>query len=133
MANYAKINPLTYKVEYVIAIDDENDPDYVSRLDNYDLFVQTSYNTYAGVHYDPETGEPSADQSKALRKNFAGMDYKYDVDLDAFVPPKPYASWTLNTDTCQWEPPVAKPSADVMPMSKWDEETESWVEIEITE
>ncbi len=68
-------------------------------------WVQTSYNTYAGVHYDPETKLPSEDQSKALRKNYAGIGYFYDSLRDAFIPPKPYESWVLNEETCQWEAP----------------------------
>jgi hypothetical protein len=67
-----------------------------------DVYKQTSYNTRGGVHYDPETGEPSADQSKALRKNYAGLGYTYDEERDAFIPPKPYGSWILNEDTCLW-------------------------------
>lgn len=60
-------------------------------------WIQTSYNTYAGKH--PE-GRP-------LRKNYAGIDYTYDPELDAFIPPKPeqFPDWVLNEDTCQWEPP----------------------------
>ena len=54
---------------------------------------QTSYNTRGGVHYDPNTGEASADQSRALRKNYAGIGYTYDQVRDAFIPPKPFASW----------------------------------------
>lgn len=53
------------------------------------VWVQTSYNTRGGVHYDPETGEPSEDQSKALRCNFAGIGFTYDETLDCFQPPKP--------------------------------------------
>ena len=59
-------------------------------------WVQTSYNTRGGIHYNPETGEPSEDQSKALRKNYAGIGYAYDKQRDAFIPPKPFASWVLD-------------------------------------
>ena len=71
--------------------------------------IQTSYNTRGGVHYDPITGQPSKNQSKALRKNFASIDYQYDAQRDAFIPPKPYDTWTLNEQTCSWNPPVAMP------------------------
>lgn len=91
-------------------------------------WIQTSYNTRGGVHYDPATGEPSADQSKALRKNYAGKGYIYDAALDAFYPPQPFASWTLNEETCLWEPPVAYP--DDGQMYQWDEDTTSWVVVE---
>lgn len=90
-------------------------------------WIQTSYNTRGGVHYHPETDEPSADQSKALRKNYAGIGYTYDRTRDAFIPPKPYASWLLNEDTCLWGPPVAKPNDDKAYI--WDEETTAWVEV----
>jgi hypothetical protein len=68
-------------------------------------WVQTSYNTCRGVHYDPETNEPSPDQSKALRKNYAGVGYTYDSVRDAFIPPQPAEDWTLNEDECWWYPP----------------------------
>ena len=91
-------------------------------------WIQTSYNTRGGVHYDPATGEPSADQSKALRKNYAGKGYIYDAALDAFYAPQPFASWTLNEETCLWEAPVAYP--DDGQMYEWDEDTTSWVVVE---
>ena len=72
-------------------------------------WIQTSYNTRGGVHYQPNTNEPSEDQSKALRKNYAGIGYTYDSTRDAFIPPQPFNSWTLNEDTCLWDSPVAYP------------------------
>jgi hypothetical protein len=62
-----------------------------------------------------------------IRKNYAGIGYTYDADIDAFVPPKPYPSWVLNTETAQWEAPVPMP--DDGKMYSWDEETQSWVEV----
>ena len=59
-----------------------------------------------------------------IRKNYAGIGYTYDADIDAFVPPKPYASWVLN-DAAQWEAPVAMP--DDGQMYSWDEDSQSWV------
>ena len=91
-----------------------------------DVYRQTSYNTRGGVHYNPETGEPSADQSKALRKNYAGIGYTYDEERDAFIPPKPYDSWLLDEDTCLWEAPVPMPEDG---MYTWDEETGTWIEV----
>jgi hypothetical protein len=79
-------------------------------------WVQTSYNTAGGTH---PNGTP-------LRKNFAGIGYTYDKDRDAFIPPKPYNSWLLNDDTCQWEPPTPMPTDGKLYI--WDEETTSWVE-----
>ena len=75
-----------------------------------DTYKQTSYNTRAGVYYDPTTNEPAADQSKAFRKNFAGLGYTYDAERDAFIPPKPFDSWLLDEQTCNWEAPVPYPS-----------------------
>lgn len=85
------------------------------------LWVQTSYNTHGGQH--PE-GRP-------LRKNYAGVGYAYDAERDAFIAPQPFASWTLNDDTCLWDAPVAQPE-DGKPYY-WDEATLAWVEIELPE
>jgi hypothetical protein len=90
-----------------------------------DVYRQTSYNTRGGVHYD-QNGVPSADQTKALRKNYAGIGYTFDEERDAFIPPKPYESWILNEDTCLWDSPVPYPSDGGM--YSWDEETLAWVE-----
>jgi len=92
-----------------------------------DIYKQTSYNTRGGIHYNPETGEPSADQTKAFRKNYAGIGYTYDEDRDAFIPPKPYDSWVLNEDTCLWDAPVPYPTDGGM--YAWDEETGAWTEL----
>jgi hypothetical protein len=81
------------------------------------LWVQTSYNTYGGQH--PE-GRP-------LRKNYAGIGFSYDADRDAFIPPKPFVSWTLNEDTCLWDAPSPLPDEDKP--YRWDEATLAWVEI----
>ena len=62
-----------------------------------------------------------------IRKNYAGIGYKYDATLDAFIPPQPFESWTLNEDTAQWEAPTPYP--DDGKRYSWDEATTSWVEI----
>jgi hypothetical protein len=106
----------------------------VAEADFFDTFVdnepgewiQTSYNTRGGVHYNPETNEP--DDGTPLRKNYAGIGFTYDRDKDAFIPPQPFASWTLNDTTCLWEAPVEYPSDGQM--YAWDEDTTSWVVIE---
>ena len=77
---------------------------------------RTSYNTVGGIHNNGGT---------PFRKNYAGIGYAYRADIDAFVPPQPFASWTLNVDA-QWEPPVAMPTDGQM--YAWDEDTTSWVE-----
>lgn len=87
-----------------------------------ELWVQTSYNTRGGIHYGPD-GQPDG---PGLRKNYAGIGYAYDQLLDAFIPPKPYPSWLLDTQTCLWNAPVPYPE-DGGPYI-WDEESKSWVE-----
>jgi hypothetical protein len=62
-----------------------------------------------------------------FRKNYAGTGYTYDKTRDAFIAPKPYPSWTLNDDTCRWEPPSSYP--DDGKKYEWDEDTTSWKEI----
>ena len=62
-----------------------------------------------------------------IRKNYAGIGYKYDADLDAFIPPQPFASWLLDNETCQWKAPVDYPTDDKR--YTWDEETLTWKEI----
>ena len=94
-------------------------------------WIQTSYNTRGGVHYQPNTNEPSEDQSKALRKNYAGIGYTYDATKDAFIPPQPFNSWTLNEDTCLWDSPVPYPKDGKL--YKWNEEILNWEEVIIEE
>jgi len=79
-------------------------------------WIQTSYNTLGGQH--PE-GRP-------LRKNFAGIGFTYDKQKDAFIPPKLFASWSLNEETCLWDPPTPYPTDGKV--YDWDENTLSWVE-----
>ena len=90
-------------------------------------WIQTSYNTRGGVHYAPNTNEPSKNQSKVLRKNYAGIGYSYDSAKDAFIPPQPFNSWTLNEDTCLWDSPVAYPTDGKL--YKWNEEILNWEEV----
>ena len=85
---------------------------------------RTSYNTRGGIHYDPETNEPSQDQSKAFRKNYAGIGFTFDATRDAFIPPKPYPSWTLNEESCLWESSVPHPNDEQI--YNWNEETQTW-------
>ena len=88
-------------------------------------WIQTSYNTCGGKHYDPVSREE--DSGTPLRKNYAGIGYTYDSVKDAFYSPQPYPSWTLDEDTCIWEAPVALPDDDKR--YSWDEDTTAWVEI----
>ena len=121
MAHYAKI--VDSIVTKVIVAEAEFFDSFVD--DAPGEWVQTSYNTRGGVHYDPETGEP--DGGVALRKNYAGVGFSYDTTRDAFIPPHPFASWTLDEDTCLWEPPVEHPNDGNTYI--WNEETQTWDEV----
>jgi hypothetical protein len=91
-------------------------------------WIQTSYNTRGGVHYQANSNDPSEDQSKALRKNYAGIGYTYDAQKDAFIPPKPFESWVLDETSCLWEAPTPYP--DDGERYTWNETTTSWDQIE---
>lgn len=82
-------------------------------------WLQTSYNTHGGVH---------ANGGTPLRKNYAGIGFTYDRERDAFIPPKPFASWVLNDDTCLWDAPTPMPTDGAS--YQWDEQTTSWVEVQ---
>ena len=128
MAHYAKVNEGI--VETVIVAEPEFFDTFVD--DTPGKWIQTSYNTRGGVHYEPNSNTPSSDQSKALRKNHAGIGYTYDKTRDAFIPPQPFSSWTLNNTTCLWEPPMPIPSDGKS--YRWDDSlyqsdnTKGWVE-----
>lgn len=77
---------------------------------------RTSYNTVGNTH--KQNGKP-------FRKNYAGVGYAYDSSKDAFVPPKPYASWVLDNQSCTWKPPTPMPNDGKDRI--WDEATKSWV------
>ena len=106
MAHYAKV--VNGIVEKVIVAEAEFFDTFVDGTPG--KWIQTSYNTRGGVHYEPNSITHSSDQSKALRKNYAGIGFVYDSDKDAFYEPQPYASWKLNNTTCIWEPPIALPN-----------------------
>jgi hypothetical protein len=129
MAHFARIKNGVVDFVTVGRDDDENREDELAH-DGY-IYRRTSYNTRGGVHYGSD-GQPSADQSKAFRKNYAGLGYTYDAERDAFIAPKPFASWILNESTAQWEAPVAMPedsgTGEPPKRYSWDEATTSWVE-----
>lgn len=110
MAHWAQVENNTV-VAITVGNNDEPDEGYQWLVDNLGgTWIKTSRNTFGGVHIDPETGEPSVDQTKALRKNYAQIGWTYDEQRDAFVPPKPDAEpendildWVLNEETCLWE------------------------------
>jgi len=122
MANFAKLNDQNVVIDVnAVAnavVDDlpfpESEPVGVAFLTEwsggYTNWKQTSYNA-------------------SFRKNLAGIGYTYDAVLDAFIAPKPYPSWLLNTNTCQWVPPTPYPSDGNM--YTWDEATQSWVKVNV--
>jgi hypothetical protein len=120
MAHFAKV--VDGIVDQVIVAEPEFFNNFVDSSPG--TWIQTSYNTFGGVHYNPETRQPSADQSKALRKNYANRGYSYDAERDAFIAPKPFESWTLNETSCLWEPPVVRPD-DGQPYM-WNETEQRW-------
>ena len=114
MAHYAKVvNGIVTKV--IVA-----EADFFNTFvdDSAGQWIQTSYNTHGGEHTLGET---------PLRKNFAGIGYTYDKEKDAFIPPQPFASWTLNETTCLWEAPVPHP--DDGKRYIWNETITNWTEI----
>ena len=112
MAHFAKLG-IGNIVEDVIVVNndvfetEQEGVDFINNLyGSRDTWIQTSYNNN-------------------FRKNFAGIGFKYDATRDAFIPPRPFNSWTLNEETCQWEAPVTYPD-DTDNLYKWNEETKSW-------
>lgn len=118
MAHYAKIENDTV-IEIIVAEQDFINSGVVGEPT---VWLQTSYNTYGGVHYG-ENGLP--DDKPPLRKNYAGIGFTYDKNKDAFIPPKPYPNWVLNSFSCLWEAPVPYP--DDGKKYYWHEATVSWV------
>ena len=130
MASFAKIG-LNGKVIEVLSVHNNelldsngveqevNGIDFLTKLTGWSIWKQTSYNTHGGVH--KLGGTP-------LRKNYAGIGYTYDEDRDAFIPPKPFNSWTLNETNCLWEAPVAYPTDGEL--YNWNETNQTWELVE---
>ena len=127
MAHFAKLDSNNVVIFVTVGRDEDNGKEAELTARTGDVYKQTSYNTRGGVHYQAD-GTPSADQSKAFRKNYAGLGYTYDAGRDAFIPPKPFNSWVLNETTCLWDAPVPMPTDGKR--YTWDEATTSWVEVE---
>lgn len=129
MAHFAKLDANNVVIFVTVGRDEDNGKEAEVTARTGDVYKQTSYNTRGGVHYTD--GVPSADQSKAFRKNYAGLGYTYDAGRDAFIPPKPYSSWVLNETTCLWDAPVAMPAdagtGEPPKRYTWDEGTANWV------
>jgi len=127
MAHYAKVED-GIVTQVIVA-----DQDFINLISKEgDLWLQTSYNTRGGIHYNPISKEPSKDQSKALRKNYAGVGYSYDKENDAFIPQKIYESWVLNKETFLWEAPTPIPDDETPEnLYTWNESSLKWEKIKI--
>lgn len=121
MAHYAFLDKNNIVTEVIVGKDEgEEGRDWEQWYGEFrgQTCKRTSYNTQGGVH--TLGGIP-------FRKNYAGIGYTYDTQLDAFIPPKPFASWVLNESTAQWDAPVPMPTDGKM--YSWDEVTTNWIEI----
>jgi hypothetical protein len=125
MGHFAKV--VDGKVTQVIVAEKEFFDTFVDSSPG--QWLRTSYNTRGGIHYEPNSDTPKADQSQSLRKNYAGIGYSYDATRDAFIPPKPFNSWLLDEQTCQWNAPTPMPTDGKL--YNWDESTVSWKELEL--
>lgn len=126
MAHFAKVNQDNVVTEVFVITQEEIDTGIWGDPAS---FWQTSYNTRGGIYYTPNTNTPDPDQSKAFRKNYAGIGYTLLVDGPAgigFVPPKPYPSWVMNPFSYLWEAPVPMPTPNNPPVYYWDESILSW-------
>lgn len=112
MSHFAQINEHNEVVRVLVI---EQDTINTGLFGDPSTFIQTSYNTRGGQH--ALNGTP-------LRKNFAGIGFKYDPVRDAFIPPKPFNSWVLNEETCIWEAPVPQPNDSSAYW--WNENQKTW-------
>ena len=123
MAHFAKLDQNNVVIFVTAGRDEDNGKEAELSARTGDVYKQTSYNTYGGVH--KLGGTP-------FRKNYAGIGYTYDEGRDAFIAPKPYESWILNEDTCLWDSPVPHPedvgTEENPKVYSWDEATTSWIE-----
>lgn len=126
MAHFAKLDENNVVIFVTAGSDNDNGKEAELSARTGDVYKQTSYNTYGGVHI--LGGTP-------FRKNYAGIGYTFDEGRDAFIPPKPYESWILNEDTCLWDSPIPYPTdvgtEENPKVYLWDESTLSWVESNI--
>jgi len=113
MAHYAYIDSESIVVTVTVGKDET---ELINGLDTETYYAQGTPYTVKRTSYNNN-----------IRKNYAGIGYTYDAVRDAFIAPKPFASWVLDEATCRWEPPVAMPS-EGGPWA-WDEGTESWIAV----
>jgi hypothetical protein len=161
MAHYAKLDENNIVLETIVIADrdcldengvecEENGRRMCEALTGHAKWKKTSYNTRKGVHYDPNTGEPSADQSKAYRLNFAWPGLKYDESLNAFVVtekcfPKAVPRMIINPQTGHWSlphpgiPHLEDLELDTYPLDTyqepwfWNENKYEWVKLKIND
>jgi hypothetical protein len=131
MAHFVKLNAENYVIFVTVARDEDENREVEISQETGEIYKRTSYNTRGGVHYQADNNTPSQDQSKAFRKNYAGIGYYYDSIRDAFIPPKPFPSWTLNEQSCLWQSPIPYPND--AKMYQWNEEIGNWEEINLTQ
>jgi hypothetical protein len=127
MAHYTFLDGNNLVTEVIVGKEEfEDGIDWEIHYGNFrnQVCKRTSYNTRGGIHYQADNNTPSLDQTKAFRKNYAGIGYTYDEQRDAFIPPKPYPSWILSEFSCLWEAPIPYPNDGNM--YEWTEETLSW-------
>ena len=121
MAHYAFLDSNNIVTEVIVGKDEtDTSHDWETYYGNIRGVTckRTSYNTFHGVNKLGGT---------AFRKNFAGIGYSYDSTRDAFIPPKPYASWVLNESTCDWDAPADMPTnTDENKYYEWNESTTNW-------
>jgi hypothetical protein len=119
MAHWAEIDENNIVLRVTVGDNENPDEGYQWLIDNLGgTWVKTSYNTRGNVHLNGGT---------PFRKNYAGIGYVYDLERDAFIPPKVYPSWTLNEDTCLWDPPVPMPEPSEKELYDWSEEELKWI------
>ena len=126
MSHFAEVDPSTNTVIRVIVA--EQDFIDTGAVGEPSRWIQTSYNTRAGVHYaEQANGAYLPDGGTALRGNYAGQGYEYNVELDVFVPPKPnteWTSWTISTETYNYEAPIPMPNTELLEANttyQWNE------------
>jgi hypothetical protein len=118
MAHYAFLDENNIVTEVIVGKNEGEDGiDWEQHYGEFrgQVCKRTSYNTAAGVHSNGGT---------PFRKNYAGIGYTYNAVRDAFIPPKPYASWLLNEQSCQWEAPVPMPTDGER--YGWNEKQQNW-------
>ena len=121
MAHYAFLDKNNIVTQVIVGRDETDLPEGVTSWEEYygqqfgQVCKQTSYNTFGGIH---RTG------GVPFRKNYAGIGFTYDEDRDAFIPPQPYSSWSLDEESCLWQSPVPYPLDGQF--YEWDESILNW-------